>query len=90
MWPVMPSEEESAVLECFRQEVASGLASPDDSEFEVVAMNDASKRRLIAPGAQEETYGASSQRQMPVLTMAMPSETTKSSPCDVGDSSSRR
>lgn len=74
------SEEESAVLECFRQEVAPGLASPDDSEFEVVAMNDASKRRLIAPGAQEETYGASSQRQMPVLTTAMPSEAITQAP----------
>lgn len=67
------SEEESAVLHCFQSETIPGLASSDDSEFEVIAMNDASKRRLVAPDAQEDTYGASSQRQLPVVSTAMTS-----------------
>ena len=68
------SEEESAVLHCFQQEAFSGSVAPDDSEFEVISMNDASKRRLVAPGAQEENYGASSHRPAPLVTTARPRE----------------
>ena len=68
------SEEETAVLHCFQQGAFSGAVAPDDSEFEVIPMNDVSKRRLVAPGASDENYGASSQRQFPVATTAMPSE----------------
>lgn len=68
------SEEETAVLQCFQQEFHPGLATSDDSEFEVVSMNDASKRRLIAPDVQEESYGASSQRQLPVVVTTLPIE----------------
>ena len=74
------SEEESAVLQCFQQEFHPGLASSDDSEFEVVSMNDASKRRLIAADVQEESYGASSQRQLPVVTTTLPIEVPASVP----------
>lgn len=74
------SEEESAVLQCFQHESFPGPAPSDDSEFEVVAMNDASKRRLVAPGAQEESYGASSQRQLPVVSTALTISTPVTTP----------
>lgn len=68
-------EEETTVVQSFQQEFSAGILSSDDSEFEMIAMNDASKRRLVAPGVEEETYGASAQRQLPVVTTTLPTET---------------